>query len=268
MFEKIKWYKHKILLNDKTFHLQVHLEEDIREKHDAFVFYKDKKLIDMYDQFFKQIELKESAKGKSLNVLEVGMWDGGSAVFWNEILQPNLFIGIDILDEGGTDVYKNYVRTHSDNFFNYWNTSQTDREKITTIFDRHLKGQSLDLVFDDASHRYHQTLESFNIIFPYLKKGGIYIIEDWAWGHWLHEDSSSYPAFTEPTRLIFELIEAAANIGLIENLYVCSGFTAIIRGKADIDKNHFNLHDYIKRRPVSLSDRIKRLIKKMIGRPW
>lgn len=104
--------------------------------------------------------------------------------------------------------------------------------------------------------------------FPISEKGGYYIIEDWAWGHWPHEDSSTYPAFTEPTRLVFELVEAAANVGLIESIHVCSGFTAVKRGQLDISKEGFQLHDYIKRRPAPIKDRIKRRAKILLGRNW
>jgi cephalosporin hydroxylase len=200
--------------------------------------------------------------------MEIGMWDGGSAVFWHEILKPKKMIGIDLLKDGGTEIYKKYKTEHPNTFFDYWDTSQTDKKKLTEILNRHLNGEELDLVFDDASHRYHQSLDSFNIVFPYVKKGGYYIIEDWAWGHWLHENSDVYPAFTEPTRLITELMEATANIGLIESIHVCSGFTAVKRGQLDISKENFNLHDHILRRPVSLKDRLKRRAKIVLGRSW
>ncbi len=196
------------------------------------------------------------------------MWDGGSAVFWHEILKPEKLIGIDLLKNRKGHAFETYKKVHAASFFDYWEVDQTDRSRLTSILQNHLGEKELDLVFDDASHRYHQSLASFNIVFPRLKKGGYYIIEDWAWGHWLHEDSSAYPAFTEPTRLVFELVEAAANVGLIESIHVCSGFTAVKRGQLDISPEDFNLHDYIKRRPTAFKDRLKRRAKEMLGRSW
>lgn len=52
MFEKVSWLKDKVVFNDYEFFLQVYSGDDIRKKKDAFVFYKDKKLIDMYQRFF------------------------------------------------------------------------------------------------------------------------------------------------------------------------------------------------------------------------
>lgn len=263
MFNNIIWQKEKVLVNSLTFGLQVHLKEDIRDHSKGFVFYKDKKLIDMYISYFKSLEDKHFQ-----NVLEIGMWDGGSAVFWHEILKPKNLIGIDLLKNRGGQAFEEYKKLHAGSFFDHWQIDQTDRPKLTSIIKSHLGDEDLDLVFDDASHRYHQSLASFNIVFPYLRKGGYYIIEDWAWGHWLHEDSSAYPAFTEPTRLVFELVEAAANVGLIESIHVCSGFTAIKRGQLDIPKEGFQLHDHIKRRPAPMKDRIKRRAKILLGRNW
>lgn len=264
MFNTIIWEKEKIKVNDLTFGLQVHLKEDIRSQHQGLVFFKDKKLIDMYESYF----LSLIPRPQFNHILEIGMWDGGSAVFWHELLKPKKLIGIDLLKSRGGPAFEEYKKAHTGSFFDHWEVDQTDRSRLTSIIQSHLGKEDLDLVFDDASHRYHQSLASFNIVFPYLKKGGYYIIEDWAWGHWLHEDSSAYPAFTEPTRLIFDLVQAAANVGLIESIHVCSGFTAVKRGQLDIPKEGFLLHDHIQNRPVALKDRLKRRAKIMLGRSW
>lgn len=262
-FSGLVWEENKVSLNEIDFWLQVYLKEDIRNKREGFVFYKDKKLIDMYVAFFNSTGLSES---KLDSMVEVGMWDGGSAVFWNEVLEPKKFIGIDILEKPSNRLFEEYKKKNKENFRDYWGVSQTDKISINEIIANELKENNIDLVFDDASHRYQETLECFNILFPHLRKGGYYIIEDWAWGHWPHEDSSVYPAYTEPTRLVFELIEVAANIGLIENIYVCSGFVALKKGNIDLMKEEFHLHNYIKRRTPSLKDRIKRRVKILLGR--
>jgi cephalosporin hydroxylase len=261
--EKILWQDDTIQLDDLTFGLQVHHHEDIRKGNEGFVFYKDKKLIDMYQDFFKTQENLQLDR-----ILEIGMWDGGSAVFWHKVLQPKTLIGVDLMKNRKGKAFEKYKTQHSESFHDYWEVDQTDGAKLKEILHKHLDDQPLDLVFDDASHRYHQSLASFNVVFPYLRKGGYYIIEDWAWVHWLHEDSSSYPDYTEPTRLIFELVEAAGNVGLIDSIQVYSGFTVVKRGQLDIPKESFRLHNYIKRRPVKTLSRLKRRIKQFLGRSW
>lgn len=53
MLNKIDWKENTLLLDNLEFALQVHLKDDIRKETTGFVFYKDKKLIDMYEAFFK-----------------------------------------------------------------------------------------------------------------------------------------------------------------------------------------------------------------------
>ena len=38
-------------------------------------------------------------------------------------------------------------------------------------------------MIDDASHLYEPSLASFETLFPLLRPGGTYIIEDWKWEH-------------------------------------------------------------------------------------
>ena len=51
------------------------------------------------------------------------------------------------------------------------------------ILDHEFVDESIDLVIDDASHLYVETKASFEELFPRLRPGGLFIIEDWASGH-------------------------------------------------------------------------------------
>jgi hypothetical protein len=46
-----------------------------------------------------------------------------------------------------------------------------------------LQGAPLDLVIDDASHRLRETISSFEVLFPLLRPGGLFLLEDWDWQH-------------------------------------------------------------------------------------
>jgi hypothetical protein len=84
---------------------------------------------------------------------------------------------------------------------------------------------------------YALTKKSFETLFPLLRPGGLYIIEDWAWGHWQEFKRSEHPWFSEIplTRLIFELTAAAGSSQdhpWISNISVFQGFAVIERGDA------------------------------------
>jgi cephalosporin hydroxylase len=41
-----------------------------------------------------------------------------------------------------------------------------------------------DIVIDDASHINDLTIQTFKIVFPYLKEGAIYVVEDTHTSYW------------------------------------------------------------------------------------
>jgi hypothetical protein len=57
---------------------------------------------------------------------------------------------------------------------------------------------------------YALTKKSFETLFSLLRPEGLYIIEDWAWGHWQAFQASDHPwSYEVPlTKLIFEIVAA------------------------------------------------------------
>jgi hypothetical protein len=102
MFQTLNWQHDKMLLNDLVFRIQHTKNDNWQDGDDHFIFYKIKKLIDQYDTFFKNYP--ENSKPK--NVVEIGMWDGGSAAFWYEVLKPEKLVGLDIIENGGNEYFK------------------------------------------------------------------------------------------------------------------------------------------------------------------
>ena len=213
---------------------------------DCFIFYKLKTLIDQYESYF-QINSPNYAPA---NVLELGMWDGGSLAFWNEILKPEKIVGIDLSDKKGGEYFNHYlnkINTDSNKKISaFWNTDQANAPRLREIIEESFGIEPINLVFDDASHMYEPSLASFNAIFPYMAIGGLYIIEDWAWGHW-EGFESMFPHNSEPTKLIFELVQASGNTGLIESLTIFQGFVVVKRGAMPIKeaKEDFKLSNYV-----------------------
>jgi SAM-dependent methyltransferase len=61
----------------------------------------------------------------------------------------------------------------------YYDVDQADADRLREIISAELDHEPLDLVIDDASHHYDLTRASFEALFPRLRPGGLYIIEDW-----------------------------------------------------------------------------------------
>ena len=137
--------------------------------------------------------------------------------------------------------------------------------KLLSIVHKDFNGQ-LDLVIDDASHLYTETKKSFEILFPLLKAGGLYVIEDWSWGCCPHLPLDfPLPHGTELSRLIAELNEATGSIArslpigegvtasmkpLIAMMEIFPDFVVLERGPGDPPPSGLLLDDYITRRPT------------------
>ena len=103
-------------------------------------------------------------------MLEIGIEGGHSVNLWLEYCPKALIYGLDIKAEFISDRVKIYCGDQS---------RVSDLEKLV------LKtGNDLDLIVDDGSHIPEHQILSFSYLFPYLKEGGTYIIEDIEISYW------------------------------------------------------------------------------------
>jgi hypothetical protein len=69
-------------------------------------------------------------------------------------------------------------------------------------------------VIDDASHLYGPTKASLNVFLPLLRPGGLYLIEDWGWAHWLQDTTQYNQSYADQeyplAKLILEIVMYAA----------------------------------------------------------
>jgi SAM-dependent methyltransferase len=183
------------------------------------------------------------------NVFELGMWDGGSMALWFELFQPHKHVGIDLATDRDTCYFERYVRSRSleDRIAAHWGVDQSDRERLWGIIAEEFDGP-LDLVIDDACHLYRPTKASLEALFPLLRPGALYVIEDWAWGHWPELDPLPHRdiATTALTRLVEEVIAVLGTARhVIEAVDVRRGFVVVERGPAELDPRGFRLKRHI-----------------------
>jgi SAM-dependent methyltransferase len=267
IFDRVIWRDDRMLLDNLVFRLQ-HTRNDAWELgDDCFVFYKVKPLVDQYARF-----LATRPEFQPRNVFELGLWDGGSVAFWFECFQPHKHVGIDFSARGDSAYFRRYVESRglAGRIATHWSVDQADGERLRAIARQEFDGP-LDLVIDDASHLYGPTRASFEALFPLLRPGGLYLIEDWAWAHWKEFQAPSHPwsGETPLTRLIFELVAAAgSSTELIASMAVFQGFVAIERGGAELDaRGGFRLARWIANRPpLSPARRLARAGKRALRR--
>lgn len=113
------------------------------------------------------------------NILELGVFEGGSFVFLDKFFKPKKLSAVELSDRP-TQVLDEYISRNAPRTKLHRPVSQNDAAALNRIIDEDFNGD-LDLVIDDASHFYELSKESFLAVYPRLNPGGLYIIEDWGW---------------------------------------------------------------------------------------
>lgn len=113
-----------------------------------------------YDMMFSHLRHQE------INLLELGVWEGASLKTWAEYFHNSpLILGADIEDKQQYETHQ--ISTIIVNTMN--------RDSLQTIVNSPIK---FDIILDDAGHESEAQILAFNELFPVLKSGGMYVIED------------------------------------------------------------------------------------------
>jgi predicted O-methyltransferase YrrM len=199
---------------------------------DRFVLLKAKGQIDF---------LARHAPTDVKNIVDIGICKGGSIVLYQELFSPKRIVGLD-LKSGREDALDKYIiqRSLGETIRLYYETDQADRELLSTIMSENFGEDPLDLVIDDASHLYEPTKASFNLLFPRLRPGGVYVIEDWGWAHWddAYYQSAAHEFAHEQTalsKLILELVMVSASRpAMISEVHMRPAIAYLVRGNSVI----------------------------------
>jgi hypothetical protein len=206
---------------------------------DRFVLLKNKGMIE---------NLLNFAPESVDNAIDLGIFKGGSVALIHELFSPKRLVGIDWLHDRA-DVLDRFIARYSlsDQICLFYDTSQGDQDRLSWILRESLRDEPLDLVIDDCSHLYDMTKASLNILLPRLRRGGLYVIEDWGWAHWPDDywQGSTHQMIDEETplsKLILELAMVVASCpGLISEMIIRPGNVYLRRGKDAISELDFDI---------------------------
>jgi predicted O-methyltransferase YrrM len=204
--------------------------------------------------------------------VEFGIASGGSTALLALVARPRTLIAVELAAapvealrrlierKGLVDV----VRPH-------YGVDQGDQKRITEILDAELGGEPLDFVIDDASHQLDATRAAFEAVYPRVRPGGVYVIEDWNWqfrfryalargadgvaenrlefddadgglrfGHYLRENLARTPLET----LGIELVLTRASSGqVVDDVLFGENWIVVRRGPAALDAATFRLSE-------------------------
>ncbi|MFI4889748.1 MAG: hypothetical protein ACHQIL_04375 [Steroidobacterales bacterium] len=122
-----------------------------------------------YDSYFS----KNGIAPKS--ILEVSVYKGESTKVFATCFPDAKTVAIDLtLQNIDFSAYLNVK---------YLECDQTDKERLESIIHGEFP-EGLDFILDDASHLGAYSALTFNITFPFLRGGSVYIVDDWGTGYW------------------------------------------------------------------------------------
>jgi SAM-dependent methyltransferase len=189
-------------------------------------------------------------------LFELGIWQGGSPLFYSMATDAKKVVALDLAPR--TPALDEIIarRRLGDKLKLHFEVSQDNHWAVQQIMDTEFGGEKLDLVIDDASHLYWPSRTSFEIIFPRLREGGIYVIEDWQWAHIddpQYQNGTTFGDQPALTNLIFELLMAyGSSPDLFWNVVVRDWFVALQKGSRPLPAD-FKLADVIRSRGKSLT---------------
>lgn len=212
--------------------------------------------------------LRLIARERPARVLELGIYDGGSAALLALAARPQRLVAVDLaaaappLDQwlaapSTPAPIRAAVRP-------FYGVDQADKARLGALLDAEFGAAPLDLAIDDASHLLEPTVASFEVVFPRLRPGGVFIVEDWATVHdiervllerpelLLQHSGKAVEPSTPLTRMLFEVILAIAYTEVVADIHIARHWAEIRRGPASIDAATFALRDCYARRGAEL----------------
>jgi predicted O-methyltransferase YrrM len=203
----------------------------------------------------RYVELVKTLRPR--RIVELGIWLGGSVAFLALLANPDKHVAIDIRPDAGKK-FATWLESHNDVVRPYFGVDQGDATRLRTIIADEFADDPLDLVIDDASHLLGPTRTSFNALFPLLRRGGVYVIEDWVGVHEFERAAAKDPAVEERvrhraaelaerweqmtlTRLVFEIVLASACTDLVDDISIRRHSVTVTKGSEQPNPEVFDI---------------------------
>ena len=235
LLEKIEWRsKHEFQIDGTNFFASVdpadyHVRKSTEE---SLLIVKNREMIES--------ELQLSGLLNCKNIVDIGVWQGGSVALLDCLFCPDKLVAIEYskIELPSLDSYIKKKNRSSHISLNK-GVNQADQDTVKSIIDREFGANAIDLAIDDASHQYEETKASFDIIFPRLRENGLFIIEDWQWSTMpVHYESEYFRGRNGLLNLIMQCTTlCACRPDIISQVLIFPHAAVITRGSAVLSDN-------------------------------
>lgn len=117
--------------------------------------------------------LFEMKRKEPLNIAELGVLEGGSLLMWRDYFPNSMIYGFDF-NVDFLNKFKNKYNNETRIILNQINVK--DRNNIKNVFSNINK--QFDIIIEDTTHQFDDQIRVIQNVYPYLKPGGLLIIED------------------------------------------------------------------------------------------
>ena len=155
--------------------------KDIFLSHEGKISDKWQLYIETWDELFEEF------REKSVNILEIGIQNGGSLEVWAKYFKNAAYIvGCDIEEKcGSLDFEDPRIRVIVGDVLN-----------VETLKEIKQISPEYSIIIDDGSHKSSDIIRTFGGYFPLLEFGGIYIVEDLHASYWSLFEGGLYEPFS------------------------------------------------------------------------
>lgn len=126
---------------------------------------KSETFLKRYDRFFAELQRDDPV------IVELGVLEGDSVRLWKDLFPRATVLCFDCRQP----------RQPLPPEVVFIQGMQDDPADLRKLVER---ASEFDVVIDDCSHLAGPTRTAFTILFPFLRPGGFYVIEDWGTGYW------------------------------------------------------------------------------------
>lgn len=221
-------------LDDQRYLIDVSTElATLRSTSDRFVLGKTREMV---ERFMVRFAGREDVR----RIVELGIFQGGSVALECSACRPERLVAVDLHPDPVAPLEDFVLRRGlKDRVHLFYGVDQADRDTLGSIVATEFGGAPLDLVIDDASHHYGPTRASFELLFPLLRDGGVYVIEDWDWSHYpgdFWQQNGGYaPGQPALTNLVVEILMlAGTRPDIVREVKILSRVAEVVRGPAPL----------------------------------
>jgi hypothetical protein len=158
----------------------------------------DKRMIHKWVHYFPIYEKHFAAyQNKNIVFFEIGLGLGGSIKMWKNYFGPlATIVGIDNRPE---------CKAFEEPGINIRIGSQNDPQFLQTLIKEF--GQ-VDIVLDDGSHMNSDQIETFRVLYPFVNKNGLYLVEDVHTSYWEEYGGAASNSFINYCKALIDILNA------------------------------------------------------------